>query len=167
MATDPVCGMYVDEKSSTLNSEREGRKYYFCSASCKLQFEKPERELKNLKISLAVSWPVTIVVALITYLIHFGYGNYILFILASIVQFYSGQRFYAGMIDAVKNRSSNMDMLIGIGTSAAWGYSTIVTFFPPFHCLALNSFHQHTFRRLGLQQPHSLVCTRNSLAYLS
>ncbi len=132
MATDPVCGMYVDEKSSTLNSERKGRKYYFCSASCKLQFEKPERELKNLKISLAVSWPVTIVVALLTYLIHFGYGNYILFILASIVQFYSGQRFYAGMIDAVKNRSSNMDMLIGIGTSAAWGYSTIVTFFPSF-----------------------------------
>ena len=57
MATDPVCGMYVDEKSSALDTEREGRKYYFCSTSCKLQFEKPERELRSLRTALMVSWP--------------------------------------------------------------------------------------------------------------
>ena len=57
MATDPICGMYVDESTSSLVREREGRKYYFCSASCKLQFEKPEMEIKNLKASIAVAWP--------------------------------------------------------------------------------------------------------------
>ncbi len=130
MSTDPVCGMNVDEKTTTLTSVRENRKYYFCSASCKLQFERPEREIKNLKISLMVSWPLTIIVAAITYALHLGYGNYIMLVLAGVVQFYAGQRFYAGMIDAIKNRSANMDTLIAIGTSTAWAYSAVVTLLP-------------------------------------
>ena len=130
MANDPVCGMYVDEKSSALTSERGGSKYYFCSTACKLQFEKPEKELKNLKTSLLVSWPLTIIVAALTYVLHLSYGNYVILLLASIVQFYAGQRFYAGILDAIKNKSANMDTLIAIGTSAAWAYSTVVTLFP-------------------------------------
>ena len=130
MATDPICGMYVDERTSTLTGDRQGRKYYFCSTSCQLQFEKPERELKHLRLALIVSWPLTAVVAILTYVFSIVYGNYMMFFLASIVQFYAGQRFYAGTLDAIKNRSSNMDTLIAIGTTAAWAYSTVVTFFP-------------------------------------
>ena len=130
MATDPVCGMYVDEHTSTLTSDRQGRKYYFCSTSCQLQFEKPERELKHLRLALVVSWPLTAIVAVLTYVFSIAYGNYMMFFLASIVQFYAGQRFYAGTLDAIKNKSSNMDTLIAIGTTAAWAYSTVVTFFP-------------------------------------
>ncbi len=130
MATDPVCGMYVDEHTSSLTGERAGKKYYFCSTSCKIQFEKPERELRTLKTALLVSWPLTAIVAALTYLVSLSYGNYIMFVLASIVQFYSGLRFYAGTADAIKNRSSNMDTLIAIGTTAAWVYSSVVTFFP-------------------------------------
>lgn len=130
MATDPVCGMYVDEKTSSLVSERGGKKYYFCSANCKLQFEKPERELRNLRIALTFSWPLTIVVAILTYILLLSYGSYVMLVLASIVQFYAGHRFYAGIADAIKNKSANMDTLIAIGTSAAWAYSTVVTLFP-------------------------------------
>lgn len=130
MATDPVCGMYVDEKTSTLTSEREGKKYYFCSTTCKLQFEKPEKELKDIKSSLMVSWPLTIIVAILTYVLSLSYGNYIMLVVAGIVQFYAGQRFYAGTLDAIKNKSANMDTLIAIGTSAAWVYSAVVTLFP-------------------------------------
>ena len=130
MATDPVCGMYVNEAESKLTAERSGRKYYFCSENCKLQFEKPEKEMQILKTALLVSWPLTIVVAILTYALHLGYGNYVMFALASVVQFYAGQRFYAGLIDAVKNKSANMDTLIAIGTTAAWAYSTVVTFVP-------------------------------------
>ncbi len=130
MATDPVCGMYVDEHTSTLTSDRQGRKYYFCSTSCQLQFERPERELRHLKTALLVSWPLTAIVAALTYVISIAYGNYVMFLLATVVQFYAGQRFYAGVLDAIKNRSSNMDTLIAIGTTAAWAYSTVVTFFP-------------------------------------
>ncbi len=130
LATDPVCGMYVDEKSSTLATEREGRKYYFCSTNCKIQFERPEKEIRGLRTALMVSWPLTIVVAILTYVLHLGFGNYIMLVLAGIVQFYAGQRFYAGIADAIKNRSANMDTLIAIGTSTAWAYSAMVTLLP-------------------------------------
>ncbi len=132
MANDPVCGMYVDEKNTSLTSDKEGRKYYFCSTACKLQFDRPELEMRILKRALAVSWPLTIIVALLTYLLRLSYGNYIMLVLASVVQFYAGRRFYAGIIDAVKNRSANMDTLIAIGTTAAWSYSAVVTLFPYF-----------------------------------
>lgn len=130
MANDPICGMYVDEKNTKLITNKEGKKYYFCSTTCKLQFDKPELEMRTLKRALIIAWPLTIVVAILTYILHLSYGNYIMFVLASIVQFYPGERFYAGIIDAVKNKSANMDTLIAIGTSAAWIYSTIVTLFP-------------------------------------
>ena len=130
MANDPICGMYVDEKDTKLISDKDGQKYYFCSTTCKLQFDKPELEMRILRKALMVSWPLTIIVALLTYVLRVGYGNYIMLILASIVQFYAGRRFYAGIIDAVKNRSANMDTLIAIGTTVAWAYSCAVTLFP-------------------------------------
>ena len=34
MVKDPVCGMYVDEKTVTLKSEYMGKTYYFCNQSC-------------------------------------------------------------------------------------------------------------------------------------
>ncbi len=39
MAKDPVCGMMVNEKTSTLKSDYEGETYYFCNASCKKSFD--------------------------------------------------------------------------------------------------------------------------------
>jgi Cu+-exporting ATPase len=40
MAIDPICGMTVDERKA-LSAEREGQKYYFCSAGCRERFLKP------------------------------------------------------------------------------------------------------------------------------
>ncbi len=34
---DPVCGMEVDEKNEPI--EHEGKKYYFCCATCRWAFE--------------------------------------------------------------------------------------------------------------------------------
>ena len=39
MATDPVCGMKVDEKSAAAESTYEGKTYYFCSTECKTLFD--------------------------------------------------------------------------------------------------------------------------------
>jgi len=36
---DPICGMMVDEKKTTLVSEHDGQMFYFCSASCKQKFD--------------------------------------------------------------------------------------------------------------------------------
>ncbi|NOZ61933.1 MAG: YHS domain-containing protein [Calditrichaeota bacterium] len=39
MPKDPVCGMLVDEKSPLAVSTYQGKTYYFCSKSCKQEFE--------------------------------------------------------------------------------------------------------------------------------
>ena len=38
-ATDPVCGMKVEEADAAATSEYEGKTYYFCSTDCKEEFE--------------------------------------------------------------------------------------------------------------------------------
>jgi YHS domain-containing protein len=40
MATDPVCGMTVDEKSAAATFEYEGTTYYFCAPGCRKTFER-------------------------------------------------------------------------------------------------------------------------------
>ncbi|MCM3726596.1 heavy metal translocating P-type ATPase [Neobacillus cucumis] len=45
------------------------------------------------------------------------------FALATPVQFFIGKQFYAGAFKALKNKSANMDVLVALGTSAAYFYS--------------------------------------------
>ena len=49
--------------------------------------------------------------------------GWLLFALATPVQFYVGRQYYVGAWKALRNRSANMDVLIAMGTSAAYGYS--------------------------------------------
>ena len=130
MARDPICGMFVEEKNDTINCELEGRRYYFCCKSCLDEFAMPEKELKKLKRHVGLSIILTIPIILLTYLNLFPHqlNSYILFALATPVQFWLGWRFYQGTFDAFKHKMTNMDVLIAIGTSTAWSYSTIVTF---------------------------------------
>ena len=58
------------------------------------------------------------------------WGNLILFVVATPVQFIIGYQFYSGTYKAMRNRRANMDTLIAVGTSAAYIYSVAVTFFP-------------------------------------
>jgi len=39
MTNDPVCGMRVDEESAEFRTQFAGKKYYFCSADCREEFE--------------------------------------------------------------------------------------------------------------------------------
>ncbi len=51
-------------------------------------------------------------------------------ILATPVQFWAGLAFYKATIPALKNRTANMDTLVALGTTVAFVYSSVVTFFP-------------------------------------
>jgi Cu+-exporting ATPase len=51
-------------------------------------------------------------------------------LLETPVQFWIGWQFYAGAIAAARHRSTNMNTLIAVGTSAAYIYSVTATFFP-------------------------------------
>ncbi|MDD3398141.1 MAG: heavy metal translocating P-type ATPase [Candidatus Methanomethylophilaceae archaeon] len=55
--------------------------------------------------------------------------HYLLFLLATPVQIYCGRQFYSGALSALRNRTANMDTLVAMGTTAAYVYSTAVTFF--------------------------------------
>jgi len=57
--------------------------------------------------------------------------NYLIqLILATPVQFWIGRQFYTGAIAAARHRTTNMNTLIAIGTSSAYLYSIVATFFP-------------------------------------
>jgi len=61
---------------------------------------------------------------------HWAHGpwvNWLFLALASPVQFYVGWDYYRGGYKALKNRSANMDLLIAMGSSAAYVYSLFVT----------------------------------------
>jgi len=51
-------------------------------------------------------------------------------LLALPVQFWAGLMFYKATIPALKNRTANMDTLVALGTTVAFGYSALVTIFP-------------------------------------
>lgn len=130
MATDPVCGMHVDEKNAVYKKEIDGKTIYFCSENCLKTYEKPEAELKNLKMLVAFSAIIAVPVIILSFFLTVPNRNFILFSLATLVQFIAGFRFYKGFFDALRARTTNMDTLIAIGTSAAWAYSSLVTFAP-------------------------------------
>jgi Cu+-exporting ATPase len=48
-------------------------------------------------------------------------------VLATPVQFWIGWRFYRGGFSALRGGTGNMDVLVALGTSMAWGYSAVVT----------------------------------------
>lgn len=60
----------------------------------------------------------------------FRYDTYLIFIFAIIVQFISGRRFYKASFKALQNKTTDMNVLVALGTSAAFFYSTFVLFFP-------------------------------------
>lgn len=74
--------------------------------------------------SLCLSLPIMATMAIHH---HPGIG-WMNLILATVVQFSAGLAFYQGAWSALKNRSSNMDLLIALGSSAAWGYSMLAFF---------------------------------------
>src|SRR5215217_4866964 len=145
MAKDPVCGMFVEEKPDSIRYSKDGRQYYFCSSQCLNEFTQPEKELKKLKIYVAISIALTIPLVIFSLPHMFPtqfdnffsvgvmhYSNYIMLALATPLQFWIGWRFYRGLLDGIKARASNMDTLIAIGTTAAYLYSAAVTIIPAY-----------------------------------
>ncbi len=54
--------------------------------------------------------------------------NWLMLALATPVQFYVGWQYYVGAYKALRNGSANMDVLIAMGSSAAYLYSLPITF---------------------------------------
>ncbi|WP_391574026.1 heavy metal translocating P-type ATPase [Cohnella sp.] len=91
------------------------------------------KQLNKLILSAVLSLPL-----LWTMVAHFSFTSWIylpkLFmepwfqlLLATPVQFYVGKQFYVGAFKALRSGSANMDVLVALGTSAAYFYSLYLT----------------------------------------
>lgn len=95
-----------------------------------------ERETGRLRASLAASAILTVPVFLggmrmfIPFVPEFLENRWLMLAFAAPVQFIIGARFYAGAYRSLKGKSANMDVLVAIGTSAAFFYSLAATIFP-------------------------------------
>ena len=56
--------------------------------------------------------------------------NRLALIPATIIQVWAGRRFYRPAWRAARHGTTNMDTLVAVGTTAAWGYSVVVTLWP-------------------------------------
>ena len=54
---------------------------------------------------------------------HHSWVNWLMFALATPVQFYVGWQYYVGAYKSLRNRAANMDVLVAMGSSAAYFYS--------------------------------------------
>jgi len=91
-----------------------------------------KKEIKRLKSQVTISaifaLPIVITAMFLMNLMIPG-KDYFLWLLATPIQFFIGGSFYKGAWAALKNKSGNMDLLIAIGTSAAYFYSAYVVLF--------------------------------------
>lgn len=58
-------------------------------------------------------------------MLDFFMNPWVQFALATPVQFYIGKGFYVGAYHSLRNKSANMDVLVALGTSAAYFYSVV------------------------------------------
>ncbi len=58
---------------------------------------------------------------------HAPWMNYLLWALATPVQFYTGKDYYIGAYKSLRNGVANMDVLVALGSSVAYIYSIVVT----------------------------------------
>jgi len=63
--------------------------------------------------------------------VYVPHGSFILFLLATPVQFIVGYDIYRSAWVALRNKSANMDSLIALGTTAAYMFSVYTVFFRP------------------------------------
>ncbi|KAI5679484.1 hypothetical protein M9H77_00711 [Catharanthus roseus] len=70
----------------------------------------------------------------------FEMGDWLKWALVTVVQFVIGKRFYVAAARALRNCSTNMDVLVALGTSASYFYSVYALFYG-----AITGFHSPTY----------------------
>ena len=101
-----------------------------------------EKEMKKLNFDFLFGAALTIIVLIgslphmmegwVGWVPHFLTVPITLLLLTAPVQFISGWRFYRGAYAALSHGTSDMNVLVAMGTSSAWIYSAAMTLFPNF-----------------------------------
>ena len=122
----------IEREGFRLPEQAEGR------SALDIEKEAREREFRELRTKLIVSAALSALI-LIGSLQDMIPGMdivpqrtmwFILFLLTTPVQFWAGRHFYQNAWSSLRHGSTNMNTLVVVGTSAAYGYSAVLTFFP-------------------------------------
>jgi Cu+-exporting ATPase len=89
-----------------------------------------DHEVKKLRNALIMAAVLGIAILILGFLPSFSGKAYILWALATPVQFWAGLRFYKGAWSALRHKTADMNTLVAVGTSAAYLYSMAATLFP-------------------------------------
>ncbi len=101
----------------------------------KARIEEARRQRRRLAVGFLFTVPIFVLsmgrdLGLWTPLGRHGALDWLLFVLATPVQFFSGWGFYAGALKSLRNRSPNMDVLITMGSSTAYFFSAAALVVP-------------------------------------
>ncbi len=96
--------------------------------------EKEQAQFKTLrkKLILSTILSIPIFIASMFFMPLSSIEKWGLMILSIPVLFYSGYDFFANAIIQAKNRTTNMDTLVALGTGAAFIYSSVITIYPSY-----------------------------------
>ncbi len=88
-----------------------------------------EREKLRFFIALGLITPLLLEMLLMLVDVHLMIPTWMQWLLATPVQFWIGARFYRGAWASLKHKSGNMDVLVALGTSAAYFMSVAIVIF--------------------------------------
>lgn len=95
-----------------------------------------QREIRALRNRVIFASVLAAVIMVLSLAPDFQFRSYLLWILATPVQFWIGWRFYKGMWGALKHKTADMNTLIAVGTSAAYLYSMVAVLAPSLFAAA-------------------------------
>src|SRR5512135_1684673 len=122
----------IEKSGFRVLQQAEGR------SALDIEKEAREKELKELRTKLIGSAVLSALILIGSFQDMLPIGEiiprrtmwFILFLLTTPVQFWAGRHFYQNAWASLRHGSTNMNTLVVVGTSAAYGYSTVLTFFP-------------------------------------
>ena len=88
------------------------------------------RETRALRNRFFLAAILGVIILALSFAPSFFGKPYLLWALATPVQFWAGLRFYRGAWGALRHRTADMNTLIAVGTSAAYFYSMVAVLFP-------------------------------------
>jgi Cu+-exporting ATPase len=88
------------------------------------------REIRGLRNRFILAAVLGVIVMALSFAPSFAGKPYLLWALATPVQFWAGLMFYRGTWGALKHKTTDMNTLIAVGTSAAYFYSVVAVLLP-------------------------------------
>lgn len=91
--------------------------------------EKRHKEVRRQMLLFVFGLALTIPIVFITYFLSFPDKSYVLLALATPVQFIVGWHFYRGAYNSLRIRFADMNVLVALSASTAYGYSVLSTLY--------------------------------------